>query len=199
MSMMTGARIAGVLSILLFASSCKSNSNSGGASGPSSASGVSENTSEERAGSLRVDKARRDLRRWESARDGDQEDLAALAVEEGGMGLVEATADADLRLTALRAMPYARGWAHLPFLATVAGGSSDDEAHLALTAIVELASRVRRAEDPEDAVELHEGCEQIGALARDTGKPRGRRVLAIRALRMMPCAKVALPSDLDAR
>ncbi len=136
---------------------------------------------------------------WEYAKDGEVEDLAELAVHEGAAGLVEAASDPALRRTAIRAMAYAHGWAQLPFLATVAKGKSDEEARLALESIVELAARPRTSEDPEDAEELREGCEALGSLARDTARPRARRVAAIRALRMMPCPPMELPTDVDAK
>lgn len=141
----------------------------------------------------------RDVAMWTSARAGSVEDLASLATHEGAMGLVEAASEPDLRATALRAMAYARGWAQLPFLAETAAGADDDDARLALGSVVELAARPRKSEDVEDESELREGCEKLGALARDTARARDRRVVAIRALRMMPCPKLALPADLDAR
>jgi hypothetical protein len=136
---------------------------------------------------------------WASAKDGEVEDLAALAVHEGAVGLVEAAADPALRPAALRAMGYARGWAQLPYLAKTAKGDDDADAKLALEAAIELAVRVRKAEDVEDANELKEGCEELAALAQDAQRARTRRVSAVRALRMMPCPKVALPTDLDAK
>ena len=140
---------------------------------------------------------------WSGAEDGECEDLAALAVHEGAMGLVEATSIPELRETALKAMGYAAGFAQLPFLAKVAGGKNDDEARLALAATVELAARPRRAEDVEDADELREGCEGLFALARDKARPKWRRASAVRALRMMPCppslSDEGLPSDVDAK
>jgi len=145
--------------------------------------------------------ALRDERMWNHAKDGEDEDLSTLAAHEGAMGLVEATSDPALRSTAIRAMAFARGWAQLPFLAKAASGKDDEEARLALEVTVELAARPRRAEDPEDATELAEGCELLSALARDAGRPRGRRVAAIRALRMMQCPPPkdgeALPTDVD--
>lgn len=140
---------------------------------------------------------------WESANAGEAEDLAALAVDEGAMGLVEAAAEPALRGTAIRAMGYARGWAQLPFLARVASGRDDDEARLALDATLELAARPRSSEDPEDEGELREGCVGMLTLARDVARPRPRRVAAVRALRMLPCppeaSGEALPADVDAK
>jgi hypothetical protein len=130
------------------------------------------------------------------------EDLATLASQEGALGLVEGAGEPALRVTALRAMAFARGWAHLPFLVTTAAGDNEDEARLALASVVELAARPRRSEDPEDADELREGCDKLGALARAVGAQKARRLAALRALRMMPCPAFdggALPTDLDAK
>jgi hypothetical protein len=145
----------------------------------------------------------RDERMWTNAKDGDQEDLTTLAVHEGAIGLVEAVNDRDIRSTAIKAMAYARGWAQLPFLAKAASGKDDEEARLALESTVELATRPRTAEDPEDADELREGCEGLLTLARDTTRPRARRVASVRALRMLPCppskSGEGLPSDVDSK
>ncbi len=141
----------------------------------------------------------RDVAMWASARGGQTEDLATLATHEGAAGLVEAAADPELHVTALRAMAYARGWAQLPYLATTATGRDDDEARIALSSAVELGARPRRSEDVEDEAELREGCEKLGALARDVERAKDRRILALRALRMLPCPKQDLPTDLDAR
>lgn len=165
------------------------------AAGKASAPVVSRTSFPPEAGPAAV----RDVAMWTSARDGHVEDLASLATHEGAAGLVEAAADPELRKTALRAMGFARGWAQLPYLARTAAEPDDDEARLALDSAVELAARRRTAEDAEDAVELRDGCDKLGALARDGERPRERRILALRALRMMPCPKQELPSDLDAR
>ncbi|MBS2020755.1 MAG: hypothetical protein JST00_48330 [Deltaproteobacteria bacterium] len=150
-----------------------------------------------------VDASQHDPLLWEHAKTGEAEDLSSLAAHEGAVGLIEvASSDVTLKPTALRAMGFARGWAQLPFLVKIASGKSDDEAKLALDATIELAARVRRAEDPEDAEELREGCDGLDKLARDAKSPRVRRVSAIRALRMMPCPPSPvgeLPSDVDAK
>lgn len=138
-------------------------------------------------------------RLWDLAKDGEEEDLATLAVHEGAAGLVEGAARPEQRLTAIKAMAYARGWAHLPFLATAALGKDDAEAAAALESVVDLAARPRTSEDPEDAAELAEGCEKLVVLAKAAEREKPRRVQAIRALRMMPCPKTELPADLDAR
>jgi hypothetical protein len=141
----------------------------------------------------------RDPLLWANAKDGDPEDLATLATHEGAAGLVEAAADPELRLIAIRALAYAPGFSQLPFLARVAKGASADEAREALDAVVDLAARPRTSEDPEDAPELDEGCKELAALARDPKGERARRVPTIRALRMLPCPAMDIPTDLDAR
>jgi hypothetical protein len=190
--------IVTLLSSVAIASCSACGKNAGGdpnlAPGASSAPVVNRTSVPADAGPVAV----RDVAMWSNARAGGIEDLASLATHEGAAGLVEAAAEPDLRVTALRAMAYARGWAQLPLLAQAAVGADDDEARIALESAVELAARPRRAEDMEDGAELKEGCEKLGALARETTRARERRVLAVRALRMMPCAKQELPGDLDA-
>jgi hypothetical protein len=138
-------------------------------------------------------------RLWELAKDGEEEDLATLAVHEGAMGLVEGAARQEHRLTAIRAMAYARGWAQLPFLANAALAKDEAEANAALESAIDLAARPRTSEDPEDASELAEGCGKLADLAKAPEREKGRRIMALRALRMMPCPKADLPTDLDAR
>jgi len=142
----------------------------------------------------------RNLTMWTNAKDGEEEDLATLATHEGAIGLVAAAEeDKALRPVAMRAMAHARGWAHLPFLANVAAGPDAAEAKAALESIIDLAARPRRSEDQEDFEELREGCEKLLGLAKDVKSARERRVPAVRALRMMPCPKADLPTDLDAK
>jgi hypothetical protein len=194
-----GRAIVTLLCCVAVASCSACGKNAGGdpnvAAGASSAPVVSRTSVPPEAGPVAI----RDLAMWSNARAGGIEDLASLATHEGAAGLVEAAAEPELRPTALRAMAYARGWAQVPSLAQAAAGPDDDEARIALESAVELAARPRRAEDMEDGAELREGCEKLGALARETSRARERRVLALRALRMMPCAKQELPTDLDAR
>ncbi len=176
-------------------SACGKSPAGGASSAGTSGTPVSRTTVAPEAGPA----AARDVAMWSSAKSGDVEDLASLATHEGAAGLIEGAAEPELRTTALRAMAYARGWAQLPYLAQAAGGEADEDAKVALDSVVELAARPRRAEDVEDEGELREGCEKLGGLARDVARARERRVLAIRALRMMPCPKQDLPSDLDAK
>jgi hypothetical protein len=136
---------------------------------------------------------------WESAKSGEVEELTNLAVHEGAAGLIEATTDADLRPVAIRAMGFAHGYAQMPFLVKSASGKDDAEAALALDAVLEIAARPRRQEDPEDAEELKDGCEGLAGLAKDGARPKTRRIAAIRALRMLPCPKLDVPTDLDAK
>lgn len=192
------ATLACVASVVAACSACGKGGGAGGtdvAAGTSSAPAISRTSFPPEAGAAVV----RDVAMWTNAREGQTEDLASLATHEGAAGLVEAAADPELRKTALRAMGFARGWAQLPYLARAASEPDDEEARLALDSALELAARRRTAEDVEDATELRDGCEKLGALARDAERPRLRRVLALRALRMMPCPKQELPADLDAR
>jgi len=197
------AGISAVLAVTLFTTcgGCGRRSPAGGDTTSAQAAGEGDAAPEDKSAFNTA--ALRDQRMWSHAEDGDQEDLTTLATHEGAIGLVEAADDPELRPTAIRAMAYARGWAQLPFLAKVASGKDDEEARLALDATVALAARPRTAEDPEDASELREGCEALSALARDAKRPRPRRVVAIRALRMMPCPPPKegedLPTDLDAK
>ncbi len=192
------ATLACVASVATACSACGKGGGAGGANvaaGTSSAPTISRTSFAPEAGAAAV----RDVAMWTSARDGQTEDLASLATHEGAAGLVEAAADTELRKTALRAMGFARGWAQLPYLAHTASEPDDDDARLALDSAGELSARRRTAEDVEDATELREGCEKLGVLARDAERPRERRILALRALRMMPCPNQELPADLDAR
>ena len=144
---------------------------------------------------------------WTRAKAGDADDLARLADREGASGLVaRASEDAAWRLAAIRAMAFVDdpgAFEALPSLARAARTGDDAEAMAALESAGDLASRPRRAVDPEDAAELREGCDLLLALAKDTQAPRPRRIASVRALRMLAdrgCVKVAdLPTDLDAR
>ncbi|MDB4945331.1 MAG: hypothetical protein JWP97_4865 [Labilithrix sp.] len=186
----------GLLALTFFGACSACGKGSGGATAPSaSAAFVNRTEVAPEAGPAAV----RDVAMWTSAREGAAEDLASLATHEGAAGLVEAAGEPSLHATALRAMAYAPGWAQLPYLAGAAAGKGDDDARLALASIGELAARPRRSEDVEDVEELGEGCEKLGALARDTAGVRERRVSALGALRMLPCPRQELPTDLDAR
>jgi hypothetical protein len=140
---------------------------------------------------------------WDRAGDGETDDLARLADREGTDGLVERASRPAERMTALRALGYTGDLAALPFLAEVAAKGSDGEAGAALSSAAQIAAEPRRATDPEDALELHEGCAALLAVARDVARPKPRRVGAIRALRMLAergCVKrEEIPTDLDVR
>jgi hypothetical protein len=147
----------------------------------------------------------REAAAWAAAetKDHDPEDLARLADLVGCVGLRERADQAELRGTAIRAMEYCGDFSELPWLAEVATAGSDEEAHAALDAVVGLSAMPRRATDPEDADELHVGCATLLDLSRGAQRPRERRVLAIRALRMLSergCVKRGdIPTELDAR
>jgi hypothetical protein len=146
----------------------------------------------------------REVAQWAAAKEGDPEELMRLADLVTCTGLHERSVQQpELRPTALAAATYCRDFSELPWLAQVGTEGSDAEARAALDAIVDLAARPRRSVDPEDADELHTGCATLLTLARTPDRPRDRRVLAIRALRMLAdygCVKRPdIPTDLDAK
>lgn len=139
---------------------------------------------------------------WTRAAVGEGDDLARLANREGTTGLIERGSDPAFRKTAILALAYADGYAALPFLGEVAGGADDANAVLAAESVVEIATRTRRPVDPEDALEVREGCDRLLAVAKIPQKPRHLRVLLVRALRMfadLGFVKAAeIPTDVDA-
>jgi hypothetical protein len=145
----------------------------------------------------------REAAQWAAAAQGDPEELMRVADLAGCDGLRERAAVPELRSTAIRAMQYCTDYAQLPWLTEVAAETNDVEARVALEVIDELAARPRRATDPEDADDLHAGCASLLALARSTSRPKERRVLAIRALRMLSergCVRRAdIPTDFDVK
>ena len=144
---------------------------------------------------------------WARAKDADggtEDDLARLARREGATGLVERGAHPMWRVIAARALGYTEGFAALPWLAEVgAAPEAEAEAMAALESAVRLAAQVRGQADPEDAEELRAGCDRLLVLAKDPKADKKRKVLAIRALRMLAdrgCVKAAeVPAELDAR
>lgn len=145
----------------------------------------------------------REAAQWAAAAKGDPEERMRLEDLIGCEGLRERASQADLRVTAIVAMQYCSDFSELPWLAAVATDGMDTEARAALEAIDELAARRRRAADPEDADELHAGCSSLLALARSVSRPKERRVLAIRALRMLSergCVRrMDIPTDVDVK
>jgi hypothetical protein len=140
---------------------------------------------------------------WTQAADGEMADLARLHDREGESGLVERASVAAYRMTALAALGCGVDFTALPFLADVAASGTDAEAEAALASAASLAAVPRRTRDPEDALELRQGCETLLALARRVEVPRLRRARAVSTLRMLESTGClhgeALPSDLDAK
>jgi hypothetical protein len=132
---------------------------------------------------------------------GDDVDLARLFDREGETGLIERAALPAYRMTALAALAYAEDFTPLPFLAGVASSGTDAEAARALASVESLAALSQRTRDPEDALELREGCDLLAALARQADAPKGRRARAVSILRMLALAgfikEDAIPVDLD--
>lgn len=137
----------------------------------------------------------------ENVASGDGDDLARLADREGMTGILARSEDPAWRATAIRAMGYTGGFDALPWLAGVARGASNDDAATALDVLVDMAARPRVAVDPEDAAELREGCDALLALAKDGQAAKSRRIVAIRALRMLSdrgcVASADIPTDFD--
>ena len=138
---------------------------------------------------------------WERAGEGELADLARLFDREGETGLIERAALPGYRVTALAALACAEDFTPLPFLAGVAATGTDAEAAGALASVESLAALPERARDPEDALELREGCDRLAALARQGDAARSRRARAVSILRMLArtgCIKDdAIPVDLD--
>jgi hypothetical protein len=171
-------------------------------SSQSSSTSSAGGTDQESAGVVASMDAR-EAAQWAAAAQGDAEELMRLEDLVGCQGLHDRASRRDLRDTAIRAMQYCPDFSELPWLAEVATDKSDADAHAALEAIDELAARPRRANDPDDADELHAGCGALLALARSPSRPRERRVLAVRALRMLSergCVRRAdIPADVDVK
>jgi hypothetical protein len=143
----------------------------------------------------------REARAWSAAKEGDPDEAMRLADLVGCTGLRERAAQVGLRSTAIRSMEYCADFSELPWLVQVGVEAEEGEARDALNAVVMLAARRRAANDPEDAEELHAACAALLTLAKDGDRPRGRRVLAVRALRMLAdrgCVRPAeIPRDFD--
>lgn len=138
---------------------------------------------------------------WQRAADGEGADLARLYDREGESGLIERASLPAYRATAIAALGFGRDFTALPFLVEVASSAENAAADLALASISNLASVPRRGRDPEDAIELRQGCVALLALARNEGVPRDRRARAVSALRMLAptgCTHGELPpKDFD--
>jgi hypothetical protein len=148
-------------------------------------------------------KDEREEEAWAQADGGEPQELMRLTDLVGCEALRERASDSLRRSRAIRAMAYCPDFSELPWLAQVAATVRDDDAIDALYSIVDQAARPRHSTDPEDADELHVGCGALLALARDTERPKARRVLAIRALRMLAdrgcVARADIPTDVDAK
>jgi hypothetical protein len=145
----------------------------------------------------------REAQAWGQADGGEPQELMRLTDLVGCETLRERASDPLLRATAVRAMAYCPDFSELPWLAEVAATGRDEDAVAALTAVIDQAARPRRPTDPEDAEELHTGCGALLGLARAVERPKVRRVLAVRALRMLAdrgcVARADIPTDLDSR
>lgn len=171
------------------------------ACGKSSAAGASAIAAADSVEVVQTPIDPREAEAWARAESGADEDRLRLVELVGCESLRERAQVAAKRATAIRAMSFCTDFSELPWLASVAASGRDDEAAEALESIVDQAARVRRPTDAEDALELAAGCQSLLDLSRSSGQPRSRRVVAVRALRMLSergCVKRAdIPSDLD--
>jgi hypothetical protein len=121
----------------------------------------------------------------------------------GCVGLRARAAQSELRSTAIRSMAFCDDDSELSWLATVTATADGPDGDEALVAVVEIAARPRRSIDAEGAEEVRGACRTLLAFARDRARAKARRVLAIRALRMLAdrgCVPAAeIPADLDAK
>jgi len=140
---------------------------------------------------------------WARAESGDEGDRSRLADLVGCEGLRERATDPAFRRTAIRSMAYCAEFSQLPFLVGVSSALSDDEAADALESVVEQASSPRRSNESDDAEELRIGCRALLALSLTPAASRRRRVVAVRALRMLAergCVTPAeIPSEFDTK
>ena len=189
--------------VVLACAACACGKGSGGATPAASSSargGSDAMVARTDAGPPAEDPRLTDL--WTRAESGDVDDLTRLYARVGSDALVEASISPARRLTAIRALAYADDFTALCFLVAVGTTGTDEEASAALGSVAVAAAAPRRAIDPEDALEIHDGCVRLLALARDRTRPAPRRVLAIRALRLLAdrgwIAPGDVPTDLDA-
>ncbi len=187
-----------ILTALLLAPGCGKSEGTadGGARGDGAAAASASS-----AGPVDAKTARAGEDPWKAAESLDEDELARLAAAEGPDGLLEgAAADPKRAPLAARALAYTSALRVLPFLAERGAGDGDDAA-AALESAVAIAALPRRAEDPEDAVEMRAGCVALLALAKNVDRPKKNRILAIRALRMLEprgCVAAAdIPKDFD--
>ncbi len=164
----------------------------------SSAGAPAEGDGDEQAAEASAPMDGSEAAQWAAAAQGDPEELMRLQDLVGCEGLRDRAAQRELRATAIRAMGYCPDMSELPWLVAIADGGDDVEARAALEAIDEIAARPRRATDPEDAEELHAGCAGLLAIARAPSRPRLRRALAVRALRMLADRGCVRASDIPA-
>ena len=107
---------------------------------------------------------------WVRSKEGDEEDLVLLGTREGASGLREALSSLEFRGTALRAAAFTDGFYALPWLSEIVSTGSEADAALAVDSALTLAARPRTAVDPEDALEIREGCDAFERLVAASEK-----------------------------
>lgn len=152
---------------------------------PSAASGVTSSASGAAAASDAGPGIAAAIDLWAAAASLEPEELSRLALTEGSAGLVAGATDDTRRKVAVMALAYGEDLDALPFLADVASAKDPSLALAAADVAATLAARKRAALAPEDALEVREGCDKLGALAKDTARPKPLRAKAIRVLRLL--------------
>jgi hypothetical protein len=124
-------------------------------------------------------------RLWDDAMGGGEDELLRLANAEGPAGLEERAVDPRLRPTALSAMGYTRTLEGLALLGESAAGDPEPLATIAVRSAEMIASNPRRSRDPEDALEVRQGCDRLRAARADPARPKSVKDGAERTLAML--------------
>jgi len=185
--------VAGLLATLLVASCGR-----GSLSGRADAEATAEADADD-AGPEERDPRAEEL--WTRAREGDADDLARLYDLEGDRGLIERGALPPYRVTALQALGFAHEFVSLPWLSEIAANGTDAESDAAIESARSIAAWPRPTRDPDDALELRAGCDNLLGLATAKDQAPSRRAHAASVLRMLAplgCAS-ADAADRDAK
>ena len=122
---------------------------------------------------------------WLAASSLAPEDLGRLALREGSVGMVAGAMTPERRRVTVHALAFAEDLEALPFLGEISAGPDPELALVAAESANALAARPRRSVDPEDAIEVREGCDRLRAVAATKEKPKTLRVKIVRALAML--------------
>ena len=131
----------------------------------------------------------------------DEDDLVRWVRKDGVEGVIEAARTGERkRPEAYAALGESGELRALAFLAEEAK-TREKDGRDALVAASVLVSTPRKQVDPDDAEELRAACTQFLALAKDSGRKKEDRALAVSILRMLVsygCVRATdIPTDLD--